>query len=59
MLEKQVKQLQKDAALRNAPLRMVEILQEENADLKKSFAWYQEENLALKLKTQTKKATVS
>lgn len=57
-LENTIRQMQKDAEKLLAPLKMVELLQEENAELKKSLSWYEKENSALKLKAQEKKATV-
>ena len=42
-----------------APLRMVELLQEEVAEQKKTIEWYEQENSALKLKAQERKANIS
>ena len=57
-LESTIRKMQKDAERMLAPLRMVELLQEEVAEQKKTIEWYEQENSTLKLKAQTRKATV-
>ena len=47
-LEAVIWQMQRDAERQLAPLRMVELLQEENASLKKTIDWQQEKIDAIK-----------
>ena len=47
-LEAVIRQMQRDAERQLAPLRMVELLQEENASLKKTIDWQQEKIDAIK-----------
>ena len=57
-MENVIKQMKKDAEKLLIPLKMVELLQEEVAEQKRTIKWYEQENSTLKLKAQTRKATV-
>ncbi len=56
-MENTIRQMQKDAEKLLAPLKMVELLQEENAELKKSLSWYEKKFDEMKAKPVLAKKT--
>ncbi len=55
-LENVIRELRKSAERSLAPLQMIDMLTEENAELKKSLSWYEKKFNELKAKaTQVKK----